>query len=176
MPSGKSRLKPGVADRVTAGVGEPVAASWPGVNSTTVLLASFATHRLPEELKARPSGNPNPLLGPRMTFGTGEPVTASWLEANSTTVLLLTFATHRLPEELKAMAYGSSRLLPVVADRVAAGDGEPVTVSWIGVNSTTVLLRFATHRSPAKENARPCGSSRLKPGVADRVTAGEGSP
>ena len=45
---------------------------------------------------------------------------------NSTTVLLPLFVTHRSPEGPKARPDGLSRL-PPVAERIAAGVGEPLT-------------------------------------------------
>ena len=87
-----------MAERVTAGVGEPLAASWAGVNSTTVLFPPFVTHRSSEDPKASPDGLFTlSAVAERVTAGVGEPVTASWLGVNSTTVLLALFVTHRLP-------------------------------------------------------------------------------
>ena len=165
-----------MADKVTAGVGAPVAASWAGVNSTSVLLPSFATHRSPEWSKASPSGWPRlpPVVAERVTAGVEEPV-ESWAALNSTTVLLSVFTAHRSPEWSKARPVGSSRV-SAVAERVAAGVGAPVAASWPGVNSTTVLLgKSITNRSPAESKARPSGEFRLVP-TAESVTAGVGAP
>ena len=54
-PRGPSR-DPADAAMVTAGVGVPPAANWLAENSTTVLAAALATHRLPLPLKAIPAG------------------------------------------------------------------------------------------------------------------------
>src|SRR5579863_653478 len=54
-PSGPSR-DPAEAAMVTAGVGAPPEASWLAENSTTVLAAALATHRLPLPSKAIPAG------------------------------------------------------------------------------------------------------------------------
>jgi hypothetical protein len=159
-PCGRSKLLV-TAERVTAGVGAPFAASWAGVNSTSVP-PSFATHRSPAEMNASPCGSSRlpARVEVRVTVGVGQPV-ASWDRVNSTTVLLLKFATHRLPEEPKAKPDGPSRL-PAVDERVTAGVGEPVAASWAGVNSTTVLLlKFATHRLPEESKAARYGTSRL---------------
>ena len=55
-------------------MGKPVVASWAGVNSTTEP-PSFATHRLPAELKSSPTGKSRLMaaVADRVTAGVGEP-------------------------------------------------------------------------------------------------------
>ena len=62
------------AERITAGVGEPVAASWAGVNSTTVLPKKFATHRSPEASKVDRFGPLRLMRLPKAVVGVASPL------------------------------------------------------------------------------------------------------
>ena len=94
---------------VTAGVGAPEAASWPGVYSTRVSPPSLVTHRSPPASKARPEGASRlPLLAEMVTAGVGAAVAPSWPGVYSTMVFAfpLPLATHRSPWASKASPVG----------------------------------------------------------------------
>jgi hypothetical protein len=111
---------------VTAGIGLPEAASWPGVYSTRVLPDSLSAHRSPEPSKATLPGEARLVpFAEIVTAGAGVPEVASWLAVYSTRVLLSRFAIHRSPAASKAsVPNGESRLVPF-APMLTAGAALP---------------------------------------------------
>ena len=122
--SGPLMLPEPLSLSVTAGVGDPEAASWAGVNSANVLDPKLATHRSPDLSKAPPYGSsmlwePSSLM---VTVADGLPEAASWAGVNSSSTSYSSSVTHRFPAASKRMPLGSETSGELM---VIAGTGFP---------------------------------------------------
>src|SRR6185437_9784883 len=143
---------------VTVGAGFPLAASWAGVNFTTVPFEKLLTQAFPLSSKAIPTGSSREVpLAVIVVAGVWAPPAASWAGLYACSWLVVVDADHRLPAASKASSSGRWRAFPT-AVMVALGTGFPLAASWAGVNSTRVSpLYLATHRLPARSKASPTG-------------------
>ena len=131
---------------------------------------------LPLASNAMPAGTLNELaLGVSVTAGAGLPECGELARRIADNAVGGCYAIRDPDPPAASIAIPSAAGAYVsLAVIVMAGVGEPLTVNWLGVYSTSTPV-LATHMSPLASKATPYGRL-IDPAVAPRTTVGAGFP